>query len=287
MRNESSSALNLARPVAGSRRPCMSRPERALLSAASAGDQTEFMRLVEENANINASDYEGRTVLHRACAEGHFEIVQMLIDFKAHIDVLDRWGDPPLKLAMRNGHQRITSHLKQAGATLSRDCMVDLEHLACRHAAEGDIFQLRMLIESGVRVDAANYDGRTALHLAAGRGNVEMVELLLSHGADSSLKDRHGRDALDDAIDGGHARIESILRARATPAPAPAPAPDGTAQPAQRAAGDRAVPWVPRRRRPCSVRRRSGCAAATLSATCRSCMTCRPTTRAWRMPGAT
>lgn len=39
-------------------------------------------------------------------------------------------------------------------------------------------------------------DGLTALHYAARRGDVEIVELLMIHGADTSVRNRLGRDVL-------------------------------------------------------------------------------------------
>jgi len=46
-------------------------------------------------------------------------------------------------------------------------------------------------------IDARDEYGYTALHLAADRGNVATVELLLKHDADRSLKDTDGYTAMD------------------------------------------------------------------------------------------
>lgn len=52
----------------------------------------------------------------------------------------------------------------------------------------------------------------TPLHLAVGRGNLSMVEYLISQpDLDIFQKDRHGQDALDLAISVGHPGVRSLL----------------------------------------------------------------------------
>lgn len=47
------------------------------------------------------------------------------------------------------------------------------------------------LRQNGSDVNRQSYSGNTALHAACGRGQVEIVRLLLKSGADSSLKNYH------------------------------------------------------------------------------------------------
>ena len=50
--------------------------------------------------------------------------------------------------------------------------------------------QLTRLAENGVDVNAQDYDGRTALHIAARNGTLSAVEFLVSHKADINATDR-------------------------------------------------------------------------------------------------
>eukprot|EP00957_Ditylum_brightwellii_P164899 12554732-Ditylum_brightwellii.AAC.1 len=50
-----------------------------------------------------------------------------------------------------------------------------------------------------IDVNEGDYDRRTALHLAAGEGRLEVVELLCEAGADVNIEDRWGNRPLDDA----------------------------------------------------------------------------------------
>ena len=85
-------------------------------------------------------------------------------------------------------------------------------------ARSGDLATLEDLVGQGVNVNASQGDGRTALHLAAERRDVEMVEFLLEHGADVERGTRIGDyRALHVASRmGSSAIIERLLEAGAT-----------------------------------------------------------------------
>jgi ankyrin repeat protein len=63
-------------------------------------------------------------------------------------------------------------------------------------------------------VNAVQQGGFTPLHGAVQNGQVEMVQLLLDHGADSSARAADGRNALDFARDGGHDQVIEMLERR-------------------------------------------------------------------------
>ena len=57
----------------------------------------------------------------------------------------------------------------------------------------------------------SDYDARTALHLAASQGQVEVVKFLLTNGASASPKDRYNGSPLDDAKREGHQEVVTYL----------------------------------------------------------------------------
>ncbi len=69
----------------------------------------------------------------------------------------------------------------------------------CWAAANGDLREVQRLVSLGANVTEADYDGRTALHLAAAEGQLEIVRFLVSHGASLEARDRWGGTPLDDA----------------------------------------------------------------------------------------
>ena len=63
---------------------------------------------------MNGSDYDGRTSLHVAAAEGHFEVVKFLLDvIQVNPEPQDRWGFTPHQESMRFGHSQISDYLTQ------------------------------------------------------------------------------------------------------------------------------------------------------------------------------
>jgi len=63
-----------------------------------------------------------------------------------------------------------------------------------------------------VDINKGDYDKRTALHLAAGEGHLDVVEFLCKRGADVNVEDRWGGKPLDDALQKGNERVAETLR---------------------------------------------------------------------------
>jgi ankyrin repeat protein len=130
---------------------------------------------------------------------------------------------------------------QQAGAAALPDTRSELVFKA---AQEGNLVQIKSLLEGGARPDYTNASGVTPLMIAAGSGNTsiaralldhradanaktpggytplmaaalngqkEMVELLISHGADPGAKDVSGRTAGGYAQDQQHSDIAGLL----------------------------------------------------------------------------
>ncbi|KAI3444554.1 hypothetical protein Pfo_001219 [Paulownia fortunei] len=80
-------------------------------------------------------------------------------------------------------------------------------------SSKGDKAGVMQELMKGVDTNLADYDKRTALHLASCEGCMEIVILLLEKGADVNSMDRWGRTPLSDARSFGHQEICKILEA--------------------------------------------------------------------------
>ena len=81
-------------------------------------------------------------------------------------------------------------------------------HLPAQH---GRVEVVHVLLQHGANVGTKDRSGRTALHQAAEYGKVEVVQVLLQHGVDVGTKDGKGRTALQVASDRGHDEIMKLL----------------------------------------------------------------------------
>lgn len=81
----------------------------------------------------------------------------------------------------------------------------------CWAASQGDVHELQRLYASGADMAAADYDGRTGIHLAASEGHLDAVKFLAAKAVDISPKDRWGGTPLVDAKRGNFKKVIEFL----------------------------------------------------------------------------
>ncbi|KAL6061706.1 Antirepressor regulating drug resistance protein [Balamuthia mandrillaris] len=182
---------------------------------------------------VNQRDRRGFTALHHAAVYGHYAVVTLLLEHGALADIRDAEGHTPLQCAALHGHTHVIRLLltKHRAEVNARD---NLGFSALHYAArDGLDATARLLQEHGARLAVATHKGQTPLHiaartnrastvllllqdkdaatvlpmrdnkgrtallLAAQRGNSEAAKTLISYGADVSVEDATGRTPFD------------------------------------------------------------------------------------------
>ncbi|CAI5664019.1 unnamed protein product [Oreochromis niloticus] len=178
--------------------------------------------LVENGSDVNRGDNEGWTPLHAAASCGFIQIAKYLIEHGAHVGAVNSEGELPLDVATEDAMERLLkAEIKKQGIDVDtarkeeerimlRDAMAVLAgdgtltphpntkatalHVA---AAKGYIEVLKVLLQCRVDVDCSDTDGWTPLHAAAHWGQEEVCSLLVDNMCDMGAVNNVGQTPLD------------------------------------------------------------------------------------------
>lgn len=78
-------------------------------------------------------------------------------------------------------------------------------------ASSGNVQKTCVLLDAGADINHQDYDGRSAIHLAAAGGHESVVTLLLQKGIAINSVDKYGHTPLSDAIEGNMKSVVNIL----------------------------------------------------------------------------
>lgn len=186
----------------------------ALVYAASQGDLVNLKKCISSGANVNFVDYDQRSALHLAAAEGKLDCVEVLVENGVEINGRDTFGYTPLEDAVAGHHLAVARFLKSKGGLTNNERSTTMTRLLLQAAAAGDINELEILTSAGANINAGDYDKRTPIHLAASEGRVQVLEFLILKGADINAVDRFGNSPLADTYNGvsrGHTACRTVL----------------------------------------------------------------------------
>jgi ankyrin repeat protein len=227
-----------------------------VLSACKAGDFDRAVGLIRENPSLaNQRSMLGSGPIHAAHFGGHERVVELLLAYGVPLDVFlaAELGRLDLILSALDADPKIAQAFNGSGSTAlhcacfwgqvpaarllldngadpnaaTRDSFLQIRPLGCAVATpdvpnpsdqEDVVFELvSLLLAKGADVNGRRKDGLTALHSAAYRGHLRVLDLLLRHGANPSLKGydgaspHAGQTALDLAsAQGNHAAAELL-----------------------------------------------------------------------------
>ena len=160
-----------------------------LLSAVCSEKAETVRLLLKHGADVNqmADNRVLGTPLIQAADDGNLEILRDLLAAGARLDARRESGETALIAATKQQHTEIVEALLRAGADVQ--LADNWNRTALWYAAsKGDLKMAEILLGAGAGVNTVSTDQESILHVAATHAeSVEMVQLLLRHGAERKL----------------------------------------------------------------------------------------------------
>ncbi|KAI5701268.1 hypothetical protein M8J75_007867 [Diaphorina citri] len=188
------------------------------LAACASSDKEEVLNLLKSGADINTANVDGLTALHQACIDNNLDMVEFLVENHADVNRGDNEGWTPLHATASCGFLSIAKYLIEHSANVAAcnndgELAIDIaesdemEDLLQRHIElqginpeDARTFEERSMLEdakfwlsSGCLGDVPNpKTGASALHVAAAKGYIKVMNILIQAGADLNFQDYDG-----------------------------------------------------------------------------------------------
>nr|XP_003407888.1 inversin isoform X1 [Loxodonta africana] len=163
---------------------------------------------------LNWQDYEGRTPLHFAVADGNVTVVDVLTSYEScNITSYDNLFRTPLHWAALLGHAQIVHLLleRNKSGTIPSDSQgaTPLHYAAQSNFAE----TVNVFLKHPSVKDDSDLEGRTSFMWAAGKGSDDVLRTMLSlkSDIDINMADKYGGTALHAAALSGHVSTVKLL----------------------------------------------------------------------------
>ncbi|MEB5451175.1 MULTISPECIES: ankyrin repeat domain-containing protein [Virgibacillus] len=188
----------------------------SLIEAAAKGNQEKVEQLLQNGANIDATNDQGTTAVLAATYNNEVETVKLLIEEGADINKQDDRSDNVLLYAGAEGLLDILKLALEAGAdTTLTNRFGGTALIPAAERGHVDVVK-ELLTNSDTDVNHINNLHWTALMEAivlsdGGEKHQQIVQLLLEHGADFSITDKEGVTPLEHAKDRGFDKIIKLL----------------------------------------------------------------------------
>jgi ankyrin repeat protein len=195
-----------------------------LPDAVMRSDRDSVRTLLQQKADINASQPDGMTALHWAVRQNDVDTAQLLIRAGAKPDIATRYGVTPLYFACENGNAAMIDVLLRAGV-VPNSTNPGGETALMTASKTGNLDAVKLLLDRGADINAKeSVRNQTALMWASLENHPEIVKLLLSRGADinaqTSVSIPDGTSGKPEAKSGDiGAHGPGMYRGRAVPSP--------------------------------------------------------------------
>jgi ankyrin repeat protein len=174
-------------------------------SALTKKDMCEYFLMGD--VHVNATNQDGQTALHLAAEKNSTDVANFLLDNGAILDVVDQHGQTALHSAAKHDACDVAQILLGHSNKIK-------EQMARNHLKKDAEF----LKEEGPRekfvkkfIENTDNSNSTALHTAVYNNSANVVNLLMSQGANVNAADKNGLTALHVATALKHTNIQKLL----------------------------------------------------------------------------
>ena len=183
-----------------------------LMMAIENGHVSAVTFLTERGADVTRTDECGYKALHYACINNSSpEVFSCLLEKGADINACLNDGMTPLMIAAEDSLVNVVTFLIKQGANVD---LQDNYGKTALHYALGSLnfsFEiLCCLIQKGADVNTGSNEKLTPLMIAAEKGHINALTLLIKFGADVDLQDKNGKTAPHHAVYGSDVSCEIL-----------------------------------------------------------------------------
>ncbi|XP_011314875.1 uncharacterized protein nompC [Fopius arisanus] len=187
-----------------------------LLLAVEAGNQSMCRELLAQQApeQLRATTPAGDTALHLAARRRDVDMVRILVDYGAAVDMQNGEGQTPLHIASAEGDETLVKYFYGVRASASiTDCQDRTPmHLA---AENGHATVIELLADKfKASIFERTKDGSTLMHIASLNGHSECATMLFKKGVYLHMPNKRGARSIHTAARYGHVGIISTLLQR-------------------------------------------------------------------------
>lgn len=191
----------------------------SLMSVSCAGDMKLAKLFIDYGANMDLTDNHGRSALFHACYSGSVKLVEMFLEKGFNIDLQDNTGHTVLMMQILNkiGDPIIISKLlvdKGANLELKNNRAETAFMIA---ASMSDFNMMNLLITAGADINTVDNYGRTVLFIEPENSSEEYnqtLDYLIDCGVNIDIKDDDGDTALTYAMKNNYTNLAEILMKR-------------------------------------------------------------------------
>jgi uncharacterized protein len=192
-------------------------PNLHLFQSIRMHDIQTLRRLVSEGADVEVKDSNGDTLLMTAAEASNIEALKFLLEKGANVSVRDKQNETALILAARAFDPAVLETLlprvsdykekndalimaAHGGPVINRMSGPEADQPTASETAELPwVHSIKVLLDGGANIEAADEEGMTPLLQAATYAQTEIFEFLLSRGANIKARDKRGWTVLMDA----------------------------------------------------------------------------------------